>query len=86
MLVHGAQDAANNKNGNWEYTKEKLVKAVEKADTDQEELDDLYEDMDEDELDKLDAADAPFIVPLIGGDSATIKRLANDKSVTNRGL
>ena len=42
--------------------------------------------MDEDELDELDTADAPFTVPLIGGDAATIKRLANDESVTNLGL
>ena len=42
--------------------------------------------MDEDELDKLDAADAPFTVPLICGDAATIKRLANDESLTNLGL
>ena len=42
--------------------------------------------MGEDELDKLDAADTPCTVPLIGGDAATIKRLANDESVTNLGL
>ena len=42
--------------------------------------------MDEDELDDLDVADAPFTVPLLGGDAATIKRLANDESVTNLGL
>ena len=29
--------------------------------------------MDEDELDKLDAADAPFTVPIIGGNTAAIK-------------
>ena len=42
--------------------------------------------MNEDELDKLDAVDAPFTVPLIGGDAAAIKQLANDESVTNLGL
>ena len=41
--------------------------------------------MDEAELDELDAVDAPFTVPLISGDVATIKRLANDESVTNLG-
>ena len=70
----------------WEYIKDKLVKSPKKADEDQDELDDLCEDMDEDELDNLDVADAPFIVLLIGGDAATIKRLANDKYVTNLGL
>ena len=73
-------------NGDWEYIKEKLVKVLEKAEEDQEELDELWKDMDEDELNKLDAVDAPFTVPLIDGDVAAIKRLANDESVTNLGL
>ena len=42
--------------------------------------------MDEEELGNLDVVDAPFTVPLIGGDAATIKRLANDESVTHLGL
>ena len=73
-------------NGDWEYIKETLVKAMEEVDEDQEELDDLWEDMDEDELDELDAADAPFTVPLIDGDAATMKPLANDEYVTTLGL
>ena len=85
MLVHSAQDEASN-NGTWEYIKEKLATATKKADEDQEELEDLWKDMDEDELDYLDAADAPFTVPLIGGNAAAIKQLANDEFVTNLGL
>ena len=85
MLVHGAQDAAN-KNGDWEYIKDKLVKAPEKADEDQAELDTLWEGMDGDDLDELDAADAPFTVPLIGRVVATLKRLENAEFVTNLGL
>ena len=73
-------------NGNWEYIKEELAEATKKVDEDQEELDNLWEDMDEDELDDLDTANAPFTVPLIGGNAAAIKRLANDESVTNLGL
>ena len=42
--------------------------------------------MNKDELDDLDPADTPFTVPLIGGDTAAIKRLANDESVDNLGL
>ena len=42
--------------------------------------------MNEDELDDLDPVDTPFTVPLIGGNAAAIKRLANDKSVENLGL
>ena len=42
--------------------------------------------MNEDELDDLNPVDTPFTVPLIGGDAAAIKRLANDKSVENLGL
>ena len=53
---------------------------------DQEELDDLWEDMNEDELDNLDPVNAPFRVPLIGGNAAAIKQLANDESVENLGL
>ena len=74
------------KSGKWEYIKDKLVKPTEKLDEDQDELDNLWEDMDEDKLDSLDGTDTPFTVPLIGGDAATIKRLANDESVTNLGL
>ena len=37
-------------------------------------------------LDDLDAADAPFTVPLVGGDATTLKRLANNESTTNIGL
>ena len=34
------------KSGEWEYIKDKLVKRTEKLDKDQDELDDLWEDMD----------------------------------------
>ena len=34
--------------------------------------------MNEDELSDLDPGDAPFTVPLIGGDAAAIKQLANN--------
>ena len=61
------------KNGDWEYIKEKLATAAKKTYEDQEELDDLWEDMDEDELDDMDTVDAPFTFPLIGGDAAVIK-------------
>ena len=74
------------KSGEWEYIKDKLVKPTEKLDEGQDELDDLWEDMDEDELDDLDVADTPFTVPLIDGDAATIQRLANYESVTSLGL
>ena len=42
--------------------------------------------MNEDELDDLDPGNIPFTVPLIGGDAAAIKRLANDELVENLGL
>ena len=53
---------------------------------DQEELDDVWEDMNKDELDNLDTGDTPFTVPLIGGNAAAIKQLANGESVENLGL
>ena len=74
------------KNGDWEYIKEKPATATKEADEDQEELDDLWEDIHEDELDDLDAVDALFTVSLIGGDATAIKQLANDESVENLGL
>ena len=86
MLVHSGHDEANKQNGDWESIKEKLAAATKKVDEDQEYLDDLWEDMGEDKLDDLDVADAPFTVPLIGGDAAAIKQLANDESVTNLGF
>ena len=55
-----------------------MAKTSKKANEDQEKLDDLWKDMDEDELDELDAADTPFTVPLLGGNIAAIKQLAND--------
>ena len=42
--------------------------------------------MDEDKLDDMDAVDASFTVPLIGGNMTVIKQLSNDESVTNLGL
>ena len=74
------------KNGEWENIEEKLATPTKKADEDKEELDDLWEDMDEDELNNLDTVDAPFTVPLIDGDAAAINRLATDKCVENLGL
>ena len=70
----------------WSTSKRKLATATKKANEDQEELDDLLEDMAEDKLDDLDVADTPFMVPLIGGNTAAIKRLANNESVTNLGF
>ena len=73
-------------NGNWDHVKENSATATEAEDEDQEELDDLWEDMNEVEFDNLDPGDKPFTVPLIGGDAAAIKRLANNESVENLGL
>ena len=42
--------------------------------------------MKENKLSNLDPGNTPFTVPLIGGDAAAIKRLANDESVENLGL
>ena len=42
--------------------------------------------MEEDELNGMDPFDTPFTVPLIKGDAATIKLLANNKSAENPGL
>ena len=51
-----------------------------------EELDNLWEDMDESELDDMDPVITPFIVPPINGDAATIECLANNESKKNLGL
>ena len=60
--------------------------ATKDAGEDQEELDDLWEDMNNDELDNLDPGDTSFTVPLVGGNAAAIKQLANNTSVDNLGL
>ena len=52
-------------NGNWEYVKEKSGTATKPAGEDQEEIDDLWEDMNEDELDDLGPGTTPVIVHLI---------------------
>ena len=74
------------KNGDWEYVKEKSVTATKDGDEDQEELDNIWEDMDKDELDDLDPVEAPLTVPLIDGNAAAIKQLSNNESVENLGL
>ena len=51
-----------------------------------EDLDELWEDMDEDELDELDPPGTGLTVPQAGGDAATIKRLSNDDAEENLGM
>ena len=74
------------KNGDWEYVKEMSATVTKDAGEDQEELDDLWEDMNKDKLDNLDPDDTSFTIPLIGGNTAAIKRLTNDESVENLSL
>ena len=51
-----------------------------------EELDNLWEDMDESELDDMDPVITPCMVPPINGDAATIECLTNNESKKNLGL
>ena len=74
------------KDGEWEYVQEKLAKVIKVASVKEEELDNLWEDIDENELDDMDPIDTLFPVPLTNRDAAAIKRLANNKSVENLGL
>ena len=53
---------------------------------DEDTLDDLSEDMDEGELDDIDPVVTPFTVPVMNGDAAISKRLANYESEKNIGL
>ena len=71
------------KNGDWEYVKEKSTTATKAAGAGQEELDELWEDMNTDKLDNLDPGNTPFTVPLIGGDATAIKQLSANESVEN---
>ena len=71
------------KNSDWEYVKEKSVTATKVPGEDQDELYDLWADMNKDEFDDLDPGDTPFTFPLIGGDATAIKQLANSESVEN---
>ena len=72
MLLHSAQDEANKKS-DWEYDKEKSLTATKDTGEDQEEIDDLWEDMNKDKLDDMDPGDTPFTVPFIGDNAAPIK-------------
>ena len=54
-------------------------------DTDKE-LYNLWEDMDEGKLNDMNPVVTPITVPVINGDAATIKCLANNKSIENIGL
>ena len=49
-------------------------------------LDNLWEDMDEEELDELETAGTGLTVPLANGDAAVIKKLSNDDAEENLGL
>ena len=61
------------KNGEWEYVKGEPEERMSDTSTPTEDLDKLWEDMDEDELDDLDPPGTGLTVPQAGGDAATIK-------------
>ena len=69
------------KERDWEYVNEKSATTTKAAGAEQEELEDLWEDMHEDELDDMDPGNMSLTVSFIVRDTAATKRLANDKSV-----
>ena len=74
-------------NGEWDYVQQKTTKAAKTPANDiNEEPDDLWEDTVEGELGDMDPVVTSFTVPLINGETATIKRLTNKKIVKNLGL
>ena len=65
------------KDGEWEYVKEKPVTWTNNIANPTEDLDDLWEDLDEDELDDLDSPGPGLTIPQADGDAATIKKTDN---------
>ena len=51
-----------------------------------DELDDLWEDMDAEELEELEPPKPQLTVPLASGDAAVIKKLSNDDTEENLGM
>ena len=64
-----------------------MTKVAKKAaDDNSKELDNLWEDIREGDLDDLDPVVTYFTVPYTNLDTTTMKRLTNNKSVKNLGL
>ena len=61
------------KDREWEYMQEKSVAPPNDGAEKYQELDDLWDNMDEDELNELKPAAIRLTVPLVGGDTAVIK-------------
>ena len=73
------------KNGKWEYVKTTLDKQGLKGAT-ADEPNDLWGDMDAEELDELKPPRPRLIIPLASGDAAAIKKLSNDNAEENLGM
>ena len=74
------------KDGELEYIQEKLVTSLsDKSGTDNR-LDNLWEDMDEDEFDKIEPEGTGLTVPLVSGDVAAIKQLSINDTEEKLGL
>ena len=56
------------KNGKWEYVKEEPAVRMSEDTTTMDELDDLWEDLDTDELDDLEPPGPGLMIPLANGD------------------
>ena len=73
------------KTDEWEYAKTMPVKQ-KPVGTTTDKLDDLWEDMDAEELEELEPPKSQLTVPLASGDAAVIKKLSNDDAKENLGM
>lgn len=74
------------KYGEWECVKEVPKPRTEDEVTADNELDDLWEDLDADELDGLEPPARELTIPLADGDAAAIKKLSNNDAEENLGM
>ena len=78
-------DMRPTKTGEWEYAKTTPVKQ-EPVGTTAGELDDLWEDMNAEELEELEPPKPRLPVPLASGDAAVIKKFPNGDAEENLGI
>ena len=74
------------KDGEWEYAKEESVAQTSDDTTSTEELDNLWDDLNDDELDDLKSPGPGLTIPLANGDTAAMKKLSNNDAKKNLGM
>lgn len=74
------------KDGERKYVQEKTVAPPSDETVTIAELEDLWEDMDDDELDDLEPPAPGLMISLVNGEAAAIKKLSNSDAEENLGM